>query len=254
VATARESSPDRPRDSCFLFCGSAAWKNLATGLTLKGMQVAETPDKQTQGDKQPEAAEQGALSRIPAVVVSLSALAVIGAATANSLPKFSLPDFALPNFALPNVSLPDLSLPHLSLPNFPRFALPNFDRFVAKSPHQTASAPTPEAVVSARLKDIQLSQQQNAAVLVSLAQSSATQQADLKRISRQLASLSAQTEALQNAMGPLTTSSISIPHSNPRARLVRASRKTVAPLPKPVGPVSVRGAPLSPAPAPGTGV
>lgn len=218
------------------------------------MQVAETPDKQTQGDKQPEAAEQGALSRIPAVVVSLSALAVIGAATANSLPNFSLPDFALPNFALPNVSLPDLSLPHLSLPNFPRFALPNFDRFVAKSPHQTASAPTPEAVVSATLKDIQLSQQQNAAVLVSLAQSSATQQADLKRISRQLASLSAQTEALQNAMGPLTTSSISIPHSNPRARLVRASRKTVAPLPKPVGPVSVRGAPLSPAPAPGTGV
>ncbi len=219
--------------------------------------MAETPDKETQGDKQPEAAQQGALSRVPAIVVSLSALAVIGAATANSLPNFSLPNFSLPNFSLPDFTLPDFSvpdfsLPHLSLPDFHRFALPNFDRFVAPSPRETASAPTPEAVVSATLKDIQFSQQQNAAVLVSLAQSSATQQADLKRISRQLASLTAQTEALQNAMAPLTTSSI--PHSNPRARVVRTSRKIIAPLPKPVGPVSVGGAPLSPAPAPGTGV
>jgi hypothetical protein len=194
--------------------------------------VAETPDKETQGDKQPESAQPGALSRVPAIVVSLSALAVIGAATANSLPNFSLPNF--------------------SLPNFHRFALPNFDRFVAQSPHETASAPTPEAAVNATLKDIQLSQQQNAAVLVSLAQSSAAQQADLRRISRQLSSLAAQTEALQGAMSPLTTSSI--PHSNARARLVRASRKIVSPLPKPVGPVSVGGAPLSPAPAPGSGV
>ena len=204
--------------------------------------MAETPDKETQGDKQPESAQPGALSRVPAIVVSLSALAVIGAATANSLPNFSFPNFSLPDFSLPN----------FSLPNFHRFALPNFDRFVAQSPHETASAPTPEAAVNATLKDIQLSQQQNAAVLVSLAQSSAAQQADLRRISRQLSSLAAQTEALQNAMSPLTTSSI--PHSNARARLVPASRKIVSPLPKPVGPVSVGGAPLSPAAAPGSGV
>ena len=179
---------------------------------------------------------------MPAIVVSLSALAVIGAATANSLPNFSFPNFSFPNF----------TLPHFAVPNFNRFALPNFDRFVAQSPHQTASAPAPEAAVSATLKDIQLSQQQNAAVLVSLAQSSAAQQADLKRISRQLSSLAAQTDALQNAMSPLTTSSI--PHSNARARVVGASRKIISPLPKPVGPVSVGGAPLSPAPAPGSGV
>jgi hypothetical protein len=182
---------------------------------------------------------------VPAIVVSLSALAVIGAATANSLPNFSVPNFSFPNFSLPN-----FSLPHVSLPDFDRFALPNFDRFVAQPPHQTASAPPPEAVVNAALKDIQLSQQQNAAVLVSLAQSSAAQQADLKRISRQLSSLAAQTEALQNTMSPLTTSSI--PYSNARARVVRAARKTVPALPKPVGPVSVGGAPLSP--APGSGV
>lgn len=191
--------------------------------------MAETPDKESQGDKQPEAAQQGASSRVPAIVVSLAALAVIGAATANSLPNFN----------------------RFSLPNFSHFSLPNFNRFAAQSPHETASAPIPDPAVSATLKDILLSQQQNAAVLVSLTQSSATQQADLKRISRQLSSLAAQADALQSAVTPLTTSSI--PHSNTRARVVRTSRKIISALPKPVGPVSVGGAPLSPAPAPGSG-
>ena len=204
--------------------------------------MAETPDKETQGDKQPEATQQGASSRVPAILVSLSALAVIGAAAANALPNFNR--FSLPHFN------------RLSLPNFNGFSLPNFSRFAAQSPHETASAPIPDPAVSATLKDIQLSQQQNAAVLVSITQSIATQQADLKEISRQLSSLAAQADALQSAVTPLTTSSIS--HSNPRARVVRASRKIVSPkivspLPKPVGPVSVRGAPLSPAPLPGSG-
>jgi hypothetical protein len=199
--------------------------------------VAETPDKETQGDKQPEAAQQGASSRVLAIVVSLSALAVIGAATANALPNFNR--FSLPNFD------------RLTLPNFNGFSWPNFNRFAAQPPRETASAPIPDPTVSATLKDIQLSQQQNAAVLVSLTQSSATQQADLKRISRQLSSLAAQTDALQSAVTPLTTSSI--PHSNARARVIGTSRKIVSPLPKPLGPVSVGGAPLSSAPAPGSG-
>ena len=193
--------------------------------------MAETPDKETQGDKQPEAAQQGASSRVPAIVVSLSALAVIGAATANSLPNFN----------------------SFSLPNFDHFSLPNFNRFAAQphTPHKTASAPIPDPAVSATLKDIQLSQQQNAAVLVSLTQSLATQQVDLERISRQLTSLAAQADALLSAVTPLTTSSIS--HSNTRARVVRTSRKIASPRPKPFGPVSVGGAPLSPAPVPGSG-
>jgi hypothetical protein len=226
--------------------------------------VAETPDKETQEDKQPEPARQGASSRVPAIVASLFVLAVFGAAAAIFLPNFN-------RFALPN------------------FALPNFNRFAALLPHETASAPIPDPAVSATLKDIQSSQQQNAAVLVSLTQSSATQQADLKRISRQLSSLvaqadaqqqnavvlvslmqssvaqqadlkrisrqlsslPAQADALQNAAIPLTTSSI--PHSNTRAGVVGPSRKIISPLPKPFGPVSVGGAPLSPAPAPGSG-
>ena len=214
--------------------------------------MAETPDKEPQGDTQPETVQQRASSRMPAILVSLSALAIIGAATANFLPNFSLPDFNR------------LSLPHFSSPNFsrlswPDFSWPDFNRFVAPSPHETASAPIPDPTVNA-LKDIQLSQQQNAAVLVSLSQSSETQQADLKRISRQLSLVTAQLNSMQNAMTPLTTSSIpqtpltasSIPHPSIRARVVGTSRKITRPLPKPVGPVSVGGAPLSPAPAPGS--
>ncbi len=199
--------------------------------------MAETPNKETEGDKQPDAAQQAASSRVPTIVVSLAALAVIGAATANSLPSFNY--FSLPNFD------------HFSLPDFNRFSLPNFKRFAAQPPAKTAPAPIPDPIVRAALKDLQLSQQQNAVVLASLTQNSATQQADLKRISRQLSSLAAQAEALQNAVTPLTTSSI--PHSNPRARLIRTSRKIISPPPPPVGPVSVGGAPLGPPPTPGKG-
>ena len=215
--------------------------------------MAETPDKATPGDKL-EAPPQGPSSRVSAIMVSFAALAVIGAATANALPNFR---FALPNFD--RLSLPNFN--RVSLPNFDSFSLPDFSRFTAPSPRETASIRIPDPVVSAALLDIQLSQkdvqsseQQNAAVLVSLTQSAANQQADLKRISRQLSALSTQVDALQGAMTPLTTSSI--PRPKPRARVLLTSRKmppAPPPLPKPVGPVSVGGAPLSPAPGPDSG-
>lgn len=214
----------------------------------QGTQVAETPDKATQEEKPVEAAQQGPSSRVPAIMVSLAALAVIGAATANALPNFN-------RFSLP-ISWPNFN--RLSLPDFNGFSVPDFDRFLAPSARETASVRIPDPPVSATLKDlqssqkdIQSSQQQNAAVLVSLTQSAATQQADLKRISRQLSSLGAQVDALQGAVTPLTTSSI--PRPNARVRLIARSRKTVPPLPKPFGPVSVGGAPLSPAPVPAPG-
>ena len=201
-----------------------------------------------------------ASSRVPVIAVSLAALAVIGAATANSLPSFG--GFSLPDFN--QLSLPKID--SFSLPDFSRFAPPNFNRVAAPPPPAPAPVLVPDPVVRAGLRDVQSSQEQNAAVLASLTQSSATQQADLKRITRQLAVLTAQVNSLQNPVTPpLTTSSIppsttsSIPRSNPRARVVQASRKvlppvlppTLPPLPKPAGPVSVGGAPLSPAPAAG---
>jgi len=214
--------------------------------------VTEAPDMQ--GDKQPETAPQVASSRVLVIAVSLAALAVIGAATANSLPSFG--GFSLPDFS--QLSLP--SVDRFSLPDFSRFSSPNFNRVAAPPPPNPAPVLVPDPVVRAGLRDIQSSQQQNADVLVSLTQSSATQQADLKRITRQLSLLTAQVNSLQNPVtAPLTTSSIppsttsSTPHSNPRARVVGVSRKGILPPPKPAGPVSVGGAPLSPAPAPGSG-
>lgn len=229
--------------------------------------MAEAADKATQDNKPPEVPQQGPSSRVPAILVSLAALAIVGGATANALPNFNL--FALPSFNLP--SFDRLSLANFqgfSLPSgfsLPNFSWPNFSRSPAPPPRETASVRIPDPIVSAALRDIQLSQkdlqsseQQNAAVLVSLTQSAANQQADLKRISRQLSSLSTQVDALQGAMAPLTTSSI--PRPKPRARVALTQRKMTPPplmgpppLPKPVGPVSVGGAPLSPAPAPGAG-
>jgi hypothetical protein len=171
----------------------------------------ETLDKEQHPENQ-SATLHRASSRAPAIVISLTffALAFISAATA--------------------------------------YALSNFNRFAERSPHETASAPIPDPVIRATLKDIQLAQQQNAALLDQLTQSSAVQQTDLKRISDQLSSLAARADVLQNT--PETTSAI--PQPNDRARAVKTSHKKPSLLAGPIGPVSVRGAPLSPAPAPGS--
>lgn len=201
---------------------------------------AETLNKETQLDKQPAAPDR--LSRrMSAIVVSVSALVVIGAAGIYALPDFNI-------------------------------ALPNFGNFAELFLREVASAPIPDPAVTAALRDIQSAQQQNAATLQengavlthtaamlqqgeatleSLRQNFTVQQTDLKRISNQLSSLTARVDSLQNAVVPLTTSSI--PQSKARARLVGTSHKKIFRLPKPVGPVSVGGAPLSPAPASATG-
>jgi hypothetical protein len=212
--------------------------------------LAETPEKEpeaealnkaTQFDKEPVTLNRQS-SRMPAIVVSSLALVVIGAVVIYTLPKFNI-------------------------------ALPNFSSFAELFPRERASAPISDPAVSATLKDIQSAQQQNAAALhedgailqqnvamlqqgaatlESLKQGFTTQQTNLKTISNQLSSLIARVDSLQNVVMPLTTSSITQP--NARARLVRTSRKKTSRLPnKPVGPVSVGGAPLSPAPTPGSG-
>jgi hypothetical protein len=164
------------------------------------------------------------------------------------------------------------------LPAF-NIALPNFNSFVELFPRQTASAPIPEPAVIATLKDIQSVQQrdaialdengaalkqngvalqqntamlqQGATALDSLRQGFTAQQTHLKTISNQLSSLIVRVDSLQNAVNPLTTSSIPQPN---RARLVRTSRKTTSRVPnKPVGPVSIRGAPLNITPESGSG-
>ena len=124
---------------CFLEGG-----NEVAGSADKESQ-AETLSTQTQLDEQPLAPNRR-FSRLPAIVVSLSALVLVGAAAAAH---------AWPNFSS---------------------ALPTFDRLAELFPRAAASAPTPDPVVSAALKDIQSLQQQNAAALNEKLRRSATKQ------------------------------------------------------------------------------
>lgn len=128
-------------------------------------------------------------------------------------------------------------------------------------PRQEASAPKTDSVVAA-LKDIQSAQQQQTAllkenndsvqqnaallqqdsmVLLSLRQSITDERVDVRKISSQLSTLIAKVDSLQSAMMSDITSSI--PRGHARNRL--AMRKRMVREAKPVGPVSVGGAPLS---------
>jgi septal ring factor EnvC (AmiA/AmiB activator) len=138
------------------------------------------------------------------------------------------------------------------------FALPNVSSLAELLP-QKASDPMPDSVVAA-LKDIQQNTallQQDSTTLASLRQSLTDEQVDVKKISAQVAdehvdvkkmsaqisTLIAKVDSLQNAIAPEVTSSI--PKGRARNRLSGVLRKRMARQPKPVGPVSVRGAPLS---------
>lgn len=155
--------------------------------------------------------------------------------------------------------------------------LPNFSGLVAELlPQERASAPIPDAVVAA-LKDIQSAQQQHitalqdsdhslqqntallqkdsaliqkdSATIDSLRKSLTDEQVDVKKVSSQLSILIAKVDLLQNAIAPEITSSI--PKGRARARLSGMARKRMARPLKPVGPISVGGAPLTTAPAQG---
>ncbi len=191
-------------------------------------------------DKQSDSAIPGRKSsRKSILALSVFALAINGTAALYTLPSF--------NITLPNVS-----------------------GLVAELlPHEGASAPIPEPVVAA-LKDIQSSQQQHASALQdngsllqqntallqqdtakldTLRQSITDEQSDVKKISVQLSTLIAKVDALQNAVAPEITSSI--PKGRGRARLSGAARKRIARPLRPMGPISVGGAPLTTAPAQG---
>jgi uncharacterized coiled-coil protein SlyX len=200
------------------------------------MQVTKTSEAQIQTDTTDKQLESVAPSRKSSrksiLALSVFALAINGTAAIYTLPSFDIP--------LPNVS----SLAELL-------------------PHQKASAPIPDPVVAA-LKDIQSAQQQHVAslqenssslqqntallqqdstTLASLRQSITDERGDVKKISAQLSTLIAKVDSLQNAITPEITSSI--PKGRARNRLSGVVRKRMARQPKPVGPVSVGGVPLS---------
>jgi len=211
------------------------------------MQVTSTSEAQIQTDathKQPEPESSRASSRKTILALSVFALAINGTAAVYTMPSYD-------------------------------FALPDFRGMVAELlPHEKTVAPIPDAVAAA-LKDIQSAQQQNIVALgdqgVSLQQSAqqntgllqqntallqhdtmaldglrqslTDERSDVKKISSQLSTLIAKVDALQNAIAPEVTSSI--PKGRARNRLSEAMRKRMARRMKPIGPVSVGGAPLT---------
>ncbi|KRQ94219.1 hypothetical protein CQ12_25600 [Bradyrhizobium jicamae] len=166
---------------------------------------------------------------------------------------------------------PDLDLQNIS-------SLPDISRLAELLPQQKASDPIPDTAVVA-LKDIQSTQQQYVAALqannfllqqntdivrqdsislASLRQSVVDEQVivkkissqiadeheDVKKISAKISTLIAKVDSLQNAISPEVTSSISTKRA--QNRMSRVVRKKMVQQSKPVGPVSLGGAPLGP--------
>ncbi|WP_347337115.1 hypothetical protein [Bradyrhizobium lablabi] len=213
--------------------------------------MTSTSEKQSQTE-QPEAATPSRQSSRKSVLAF--ALVALGINTTAAVYTLS-PDSVLQNIS----SLPDIS------------------RLAELLPHPKASDPTPDPAVAA-LKDIRSVQQQhvaslqennslllqNAALLqqdsislASLRQSVVDEQVivkkissqiadeheDVKKISAKISTLIAKVDSLQNAIAPEVTSSISTRRA--QNRLSRVARKKMAQQSKPLGPVSVGGAPLS---------
>jgi hypothetical protein len=162
------------------------------------------------------------------------------------------------------------------------FALPDLSKLAELLPQellppQKASVPVSDPAVAA-LKNIQSAQQQHVASLQEnsfllqqnsdlLQQGSMTldslrksvmdehadvkkisaqiadEHADVKKVSAQISTLISKVDTLQRTINPEVTSSIPTRHA--RNRLSRAAQKRMARQPKPVGPISLGGAPLS---------
>ena len=214
--------------------------------------MTETAEKQSQAEQPEATAPTKKSSRKSILALSVLALGINSTAAVYTMAPS---DFALPNIS----SLAD-----------------NISSLAELLPHQKASDPIPHPAVAA-LKDIQSSQQQHVAslqentallqqdsiALASLRQSVVDQHVDVKKISAQItdehqdvkkisaqiSTLIAKVDSLKNAMTPEVTSSIPARHAGYRPS--RAVRKKMARQPKPVGPVSLGGAPLTlPATAP----
>jgi hypothetical protein len=210
------------------------------------MHVTTTSEKQSQTEQPESIAPSKQSSRKPVLALAVFAL---GINTSAAIYTLSPSDFALPDIS----SLAELL------------------------PHQKASDPVPDPAVTA-LKDIQSAQQQHVATLqennfllqqntallqqdsialASLRQTVVDERADVKKLSAQItdehedvkkmsvqiSKLIAKVDSLQNAIAPEVTSSIRTGHA--RNRLSQVTRKKMARQPKPVGPVSLGGAPLS---------
>ena len=157
-----------------------------------------------------------ASSRVPAIVVSLSALAVIGAATANSLPNFEL--FLLAEFRSPLIA------------GFQSFLFAQFQSLRCTFSAKDGFNPD----TGSRQRDTEgysvVAAAKHSRVGVAHAELRNSTGGSEKNIPSTLLASGPGRRSAECVM-PLTTSSI--PRSNTRTRVVfRTSRKVISPLPK----------------------
>jgi cell division protein FtsB len=247
------------------------------------MHVTNTSEIQNQTEQLESAAPSKRSSRKSILALSVFAIGLNGTAAVYTLSPsdFALPNISSLADLLPqqeaSAPMPDMVLANTLLPSFD-IPLPNFSSSLAEQlPMPAASAPIPDPVL-ATLKDIQSAQQQHVAslqenssslqqntallqqdsnALASLRKSITDEQVDVKKISAQIrdehfdvkkmsaqiSTLIAKVDSLQNAITPEITSSI--PKGRARNRLSGVVRKRLARQPKPLGPISVQGAPLT---------
>jgi hypothetical protein len=211
------------------------------------MHVTTTSEKQNQTEQPEATAPSKKSSRKSILALSVLALGINSTAAVYTMTPS--------DFALPNVSMLADLIPHQKVSDFIA-DLAGAASKDAQSAQQQHVAALQEN--SSLLQQNAALLQQDSIALASLRQSVVDEQVvvkkisaqitdeheDVKKVSALISTLIAKVDSLKNAMTPEVTSSISTRHA--RNRLSRAMRNNMARQSKPVGPVSVGGAVLSP--------
>jgi hypothetical protein len=209
--------------------------------------VTKTSEEHSQCEQPVSTAPTKQSSRKSILALSVIALGINSAAAVYTMTPS---DFALPNVS----SLAEL-IPHQKISDLMADLAGPASKDVPSAQQQHAAALQEN---SSLLQQNAARLQQDSIALASLRQSVADEQVvvkkisaqitaeheDVKKISAQISTLIAKVDSLKNAMTSDVTSSIPTRHA--RNRLSRAMRNKMARQSKPVGPISVGGAILSP--------
>ena len=218
---------------------------------LRLMHVTQTSEEQSQAGQPETTAPTKKSSRKSVLAFAVFALGINTTAAYYTL---SPSDFALPDLS----KLAEL-LPHELLPQ-PKASVAESDPAVAAL--KNVQSAQQQHVASLQENSFLLQQnsdllQQGSMTLDSLRKSVVDEHADVKKISAQItdehadvkkvsaqiSTLISKVDSLQKTLNPEVTSSIPTRHA--RNRLSRAAQKRMARQSKPVGPISLGGAPLT---------
>jgi hypothetical protein len=216
-------------------------------LSFEVIAVTKTSEEQSQSEQPVSTAPGKPTSRKSILALSVIALGINSAAAVYTMTPS--------DFSLPNISMLAELLPHQKLSDLMADLAGAASKDVPSARQQHVAALQEN---SSLLQQNAALLQQDSIALASLRQSVVDEQVvvkkisaqitdeheDVKKMSAQISTLIAKVDSLKNAMTSEVTSSIPTRHA--RNRLSRAMRNKMARQSKPVGPVSVGGAMLSP--------